>query len=146
MVRILELCVLDSTHSILRLPHMSLCSLCLSLEWQKSHQGLSLLVKVLKLWLPKVTWLHVLCLILSKPDEANHGALLFLFWKLSLFSPSNQRHFCWVQHFHKYCKSGCFSLTLSRQKGILSQHIVHTALRCEALLKWCYQKSLQLSI
>jgi len=84
-----ELCVLDSTHSILRLPHVSLCSLCLSLELQKSHQGLSLLVKVMKLWLPKVTWLHVLCPILSKPGEANHGALLFTFWKLTLFSPSN---------------------------------------------------------
>jgi hypothetical protein len=33
-----------------------------------------------------------------------HGALLFLFWKLVLFSPSSQECFCWAQHFINIAK------------------------------------------
>jgi len=52
----------------------------------------------------------------------------FLFLKLSFSSPSNQQCFCWTQQFHKHCKGICglLSLTLSRQQGILSEHIVCT--------------------
>jgi len=50
-------------------------------------------------------------------------SLFFLFWKPSLFSPSDQQCFCQPQHFHKHGRwYGCFWLTLSQQQEIKSQH------------------------
>ena len=64
------------------------------------------------------------------PEGHKSGAPLFLFQKPSLCPPCDQWCFCWPQHFHRHCKEdvcGCFSLTVYRQKEILSQHIVCTA-------------------